>query len=259
MPKAELQQEDTLSSFQQDTTVVINRRPSSENSHKEPHFGNAEIVRDIIVGLSDGLTVPFALAAGLASLDNSRLVVTAGIAEIVAGSISMGLGGFLAGKSEIEHYDCEREREEYEVEHMPEREEEEIHEIFEEYGVQRETLNPLVEYLKSNPSIWVDFMMKFELGLERPNSNRTWISALTIGLSYFLGGLVPLIPYFFLQDAKIALYVSIGVTCLALFVFGYAKAAVLGVGKKLNSALQMTFTGIVAGACAYFIAHAIPQ
>ena len=126
---------------------------SKADSHAEPHFGNAEVVRDIIVGLSDGLTVPFALAAGLAALDNSRLVVTAGVAEIVAGSISMGLGGFLAGHSEIEHYDSERAREEYEVVHLPEREEEEIHEIFEEYGVERSTIDPLVTFLKAHPEV----------------------------------------------------------------------------------------------------------
>ena len=138
-----------------ETTALLNdnRSCSSKGSHTEPHFGNAEIIRDVIVGLSDGLTVPFALAAGLAALDNSRLVVTAGVAEIVAGSISMGLGGFLAGHSEIEHYDSERIREEYEVQHMPDREIEEIYEIFEVYGIDHVTLKPLVQYLKANPKV----------------------------------------------------------------------------------------------------------
>ncbi|RKO90350.1 VIT family-domain-containing protein, partial [Blyttiomyces helicus] len=161
------------------------RARSISNSHKEPHFGGAEIVRDVIVGLSDGLTVPFALAAGLSTLKNSRLVVTAGFAEIIAGAISMGLGGFLAGMSEIEHYDSERAREVREVETVPEMEEAEIIEIFEPYGLSQENVQPLVDILKRDKDTWVDFMMKFELNLERPSPRRSWISALTIGTSYF--------------------------------------------------------------------------
>ncbi|RKO84983.1 Ccc1 family, partial [Blyttiomyces helicus] len=136
--------------------------------------------------LSDGLTVPFALAAGLSTLNNSRLVVTAGIAEIIAGAISMGLGGFLAGMSEIEHYDSERARECYEVDTCPDKEEEEIVEIFEPYGLDRESVQPLLDVLKKDKNTWVDFMMKFELNLERPSPRRSWISAITIGSSYFV-------------------------------------------------------------------------
>ncbi|KAJ1541164.1 hypothetical protein HK405_010842 [Cladochytrium tenue] len=160
----------------------------SNLTHSEPHFSGAEIVRDIIVGLSDGLTVPFALAAGLASLNNSKIVVTAGMSEIVAGAISMGLGGYLAGMSEIEHYDAERARERMEVDVMPEEEEQEIVDIFHPYGLDRESIEPLLSLLKANPETWVDFMMRFELSLERPSVHRSWISAITIGLSYFVSG-----------------------------------------------------------------------
>lgn len=251
----------TLSTIETEHTMLIEPRPESVksfDSHAEPHFGNAEVVRDVIIGLSDGLTVPFALSAGLASLSNSRLVLVAGIAEIVAGSISMGLGGYLAGLSELEHYDSERGREEYEVVNMPEREEEEIYEIFQEYGVERSELAPLVGRLKRNPTVWVDFMMKFELGLERPNANRTWISALTIGSSYLVGGVIPLLPYMFIADAHDALYVSAATTITALFIFGYFKAFAMGTPKRLQSALQMTFIGAVAAACAYGIARLLP-
>lgn len=248
------------------TVLVAAAKPASLSSHAEPHFGNAEVIRDVIIGLSDGLTVPFALAAGLASLNNSRLVVTAGLAEIVAGSISMGLGGYLAGLSEIEHYNSERSREHYEVIHMPERniaadpgEVDEIYEIFEEFFVEPTALTGLVAHLKANPEQWVDFMMKFELGLSKPSSKRTWVSALTIGSSYLVGGIIPLLPYIFIQKAIDALYVSIGVTLLALFVFGYAKAWLMGTPRRFLSAVQMMFIGAVAGCCAYFIAKAIPQ
>ncbi|KAL2911194.1 Protein ccc1 [Polyrhizophydium stewartii] len=226
---------------------------------KEPHFEGAQVIRDVIVGLSDGLTVPFALAAGLASLNNSRLVVTAGFAEIVAGSISMGLGGFLAGLSEIEHYDNERLREEREVETVPLREQEEIAEIFEPYGISREIVQPIIDVLVQNKEVWVDFMMKFELNLEKPDRNRTWISALTIGVSYFLGGLVPLIPYIFISTAVSALYVSAGVTILALFIFGYFKARMLGNRHPFLSALQMAVVGTAAAGAAFGIAKLIPQ
>ena len=184
---------------------------------------SADVVRDIVIGLSDGLTVPFALAAGLATLNSSRLVVTAGMAEVVAGAISMGLGGYLAGLSEIEHYDAERAREVHEVETIPEREEDEIVEIFEPYGLSRNDLEPMLKALKNDKESWVDFMMKFELQLERPSAFRSWISAITIGLSYLLGGLIPLIPYMIILEANNAMMVSIGVTLLSLFIFGFVK------------------------------------
>ncbi|KAI9205843.1 VIT family-domain-containing protein [Polychytrium aggregatum] len=242
-------------------TITSSKAPSvsSFDSHIEPHFEGAEVLRDIIVGLSDGLTVPFALAAGLAALGNSRLVVLAGMAEIVAGAISMGLGGWLAGRSEIEHYDAERKREQFEVKELPDHEEAEIVEIFEPYGLSKEALQPLLDGLKADPEKWVDFMMKFELCLEKPDPSRTWISALTIGSSYFIGGLVPLIPYILIADSQTALLVSVAFTIFVLLVFGYAKARILGTAKPLVSALQTAFIGALASGAAFGVAKVIPQ
>ncbi|KAI8618007.1 VIT family-domain-containing protein [Chytriomyces sp. MP71] len=232
---------------------------SSADLHLEPHFAGAEVVRDVVVGLSDGLTVPFALTAGLASLGDSRFVVLAGMAEIVAGCISMGLGGYLAGRSEIEHYDAEEAREWDEVRNVPEREEEEIMEIFEPYGLTESDLQPLLTKLKANPHEWVEFMMKYELNLEKPDKSRLWISALTIGGSYFMGGLVPLFPYMVIPNANTAFYVSIGSTLAVLFVFGFVKAKLLGVNRAWMSALEMMIVGAVASGAAYGIAKAMPQ
>jgi VIT1/CCC1 family predicted Fe2+/Mn2+ transporter len=171
----------------------------------------------------------------------------------------MGLGGYMAGLTEIEHYDSERKREMYEVENVPEREEEEIVEIFEPYGLNRSDLQPLLQRLKSNKESWVDFMMKFELALERPSRFRTWISAFTIGLSYLFGGLIPLIPYMIIRDnAFEALYISVGVTLLALFIFGFVKAKILGTPRPFLGALQMVLVGGAAAGCAFGIAKAIP-
>ncbi|KAJ3071273.1 hypothetical protein HDU98_005583 [Podochytrium sp. JEL0797] len=233
--------------------------PSMVDSHAEPHFGGAEIIRDVVVGLSDGLTVPFALTAGLASLGNSRFVVLAGMAEIVAGAISMGLGGYLAGRSEIEHYDSEYAREEREVRDVPEKEEAEILEIFEPYGLDQEAIQPLLNKLKANPTEWVEFMMKYELNLEKPEWSRTWISALTIGGSYFCAGLVPLVPYMVVAEATTALYISVGCTLFVLLVFGYVKAILIGVNTPIRSAIEMMFVGACAGGAAYGIAKAMPQ
>ncbi|KAJ3414119.1 hypothetical protein HDV05_007063 [Chytridiales sp. JEL 0842] len=209
--------------------------------------------------MSDGLTVPFALAAGLASLNNSQIVVTACMAEIVAGAIAMGLGGYLAGKSEIEHYDSEREREYHEIITVPEREEQEIVDIFEPYGLTRETVEPLLDILRKDHDKWVDFMMKFELSMERPDDRRSWISAATIGSSYFVGGLVPLVPYMVIQKAQTAFLVSIVTTLFVLFLFGYAKAILLGVEKPVTSAFQMLIIGAAASGLAYGVAKAMPS
>ena len=171
----------------------------------------------------------------------------------------MGLGGFLAGMSEIEHFDSERLREVQEVETVPEREEEEIYEIFEPYGLSRTAIEPVVEALKKDKERWVDFMMKFELNLDKPDVSRSWISALTIGISYLLGGLVPLVPYMFIPVATTALYVSVATTIFALFLFGFVKAKLLGIKRPLVSAIQMAFIGAVAAGAAFGIARAIPQ
>ncbi|KAJ3105283.1 hypothetical protein HDU97_008306 [Phlyctochytrium planicorne] len=241
------------------TSVCSAASNASSNSHMEPHFAGAEIVRDVIVGLSDGLTVPFALAAGLVNMKSTHVVVVAGMAEIVAGAISMGLGGYLAGRSEIEHYDAEFKRELLEIATVPEREEEEIVDIFKPYGMDRKDVEPLLSLLRADPIKWVEFMMKFELSLEKPDSSRSWISAITIGFSYFLGGLVPLCPYFYVTDVMLALWVSIGTTLFVLLVFGYIKARLLGVPRPVMSAFQMMFIGATAAGVAFWVANLISE
>ncbi|KAI8618427.1 VIT family-domain-containing protein, partial [Chytriomyces sp. MP71] len=229
------------------------------DSHKEPHFEGAEIIRDVVVGLSDGLTVPFALTAGLASLGNSKFVVLAGVSELVAGAISMGLGGYLGGKSEIEHYNAEEAREWQEVMAVPDVEEQEIVDIFAPYGMTRQDLEPLLANLRNNPELWVEFMMTHELAMEKPESSRLWISALTVGGSYFMGGLVPLIPYMLVSNSNHALFVSIGATLLVLFVFGFVKAKLIGVPNVLQSAVEMLFVGAGAAGAAFGVAKLLPS
>jgi vacuolar iron transporter family protein len=199
--------------------------------HAEKHFTASDTVRDVVVGMSDGLTVPFALAAGISgAIAVSHLVVTAGLAEIAAGSIAMGLGGYLAGRSEAEHYASERRREEAEIKSVPDVESREVEEVFEAYGINPDESRPVVQGLRRRPQAWVDFMMRFELGLEKPDPRRALISAATIGGSYALGGIVPLGPYFFINDAHMALVVSAAMTIVALGVFGYVKVASAGRG-----------------------------
>ncbi|MCX6350884.1 MAG: VIT1/CCC1 transporter family protein [Bacteroidetes bacterium] len=222
--------------------------------HHEHHFTGNDIVRDVVIGMSDGLTVPFALAAGLSgAIDNTTIIVTAGLAEIAAGSIAMGLGGFLASKGDREHYDNELSREYREVQDVPEREAQEIIEIFEEYGITKEEATPVVEALKRNPDKWVDFMMKFELGLEQPSRKRAYTSALTIGFSYIVGGFIPLIPYMVYKDAGKGLIASAVITLIALFVFGIIKGRYTGT-KPLKSGVETLLIGGIAAATAYFIA-----
>ncbi|KAI7848624.1 Ccc1 family [Circinella umbellata] len=240
----------------------LRRHPSNEYQpvgHREKHFESAEVVRDAIIGLSDGLTVPFALAAGLSSLGNSKIVVYGGAAELVSGAISMGLGGYLAARSEMDHYKTERLREEREVEECPQDEEDEIVEILEPYGLTREGLQPLIDQLKSDPEKFVDFMMKFELNLEMPDPQRSWISALTIGSSYFFGGLIPLLPYVFIDDSMLALYVSIAVTSLTLLIFGYAKSRLVNPKGALKGAIQTLLIGAIAAGASYGIVFLLPS
>jgi vacuolar iron transporter family protein len=229
----------------------INR---AHSGHIESHFESGALVRDVVIGMADGLTVPFALAAGLSgAVSSTRLIVLAGIAEIAAGSIAMGLGGFLAARGDAEHYTSERLREEREIVERTGDEEEEIFEIFEEYGVQRAESASVLEALKRRPQAWVDFMMRFELGLEKPEEGRARQSALTIALSYIAGGLVPLLPYILMHQASRALMVSVGVTLVALFVFGGVKGRMTGAGTW-KSALQTTLIGGLAAAAAFGLA-----
>lgn len=225
--------------------------------HLERHFTSGEIVRDIVIGMSDGLTVPFALAAGLSgAVSSTSIVITAGLAEIAAGSIAMGLGGYLAARSDAEHYASERGREQAEVRSVPETEAKEISDIFLAYGVSAEAAAPVVSALRDRPEAWVDFMMRFELGLEKPDPKRALVSAATIAGAYIAGGLIPLAPYFIFPVAARALSASVAFTLVALFVFGYAKGQFTGAGP-LRSALQTTLVGGLAAAAAFGIARAI--
>jgi vacuolar iron transporter family protein len=226
-----------------------------DSAHIEAHFESNDVVRDVVIGMADGLTVPFALAAGLSGVGAStRVVVIAGLAEIAAGSIAMGLGGYLASRGDSEHYASERRREEKEIVERTRDEEEEIYEIFEEYGVERSESDPVLQALKRNPKAWVDFMMRFELGLEEPEVHRARQSAATIACSYIVGGLVPLAPYMLLEDNVRALMASVAITLLALLVFGAVKGRFTGAGM-LRSGLQTVSIGGLAAAAAYALAR----
>jgi VIT1/CCC1 family predicted Fe2+/Mn2+ transporter len=223
--------------------------------HIEKHFTASDTVRDIVIGMSDGLTVPFALAAGLTGvIVQSRLIITAGFAEIAAGSIAMGLGGYLAARGDAEHYVHEEAREYDEIGRIPEAEAREITDIFQTYGLSESESSSVVESLRRRPKDWVAFMMRFELGLEAPQPSRAWKSALTIALAYAVGGMIPLSAYLLLPDAHVALRLSVIVTLLALAVFGGVKGRLTGV-PLLRSALQTTVTGGLAAAAAFGIAR----
>ncbi len=225
--------------------------------HVEEHFTASETVRDIVIGMSDGLTVPFALAAGLTSAAAStQIVVTAGLAEIAAGSIAMGLGGYLAARTDMEHYNSERKREFWEVDNLPEREDEEVRDVFRGFGMSETEMTPVVNAIKADKERWVDFMMRFELGLEAPEPKRARISAFTIALSYIVGGLVPLFSYMVIKDMSVALTASVVVTLLALFVFGFVKGKFTGL-NPLIGALQTTVIGGLAAGAAFVIARMI--
>jgi VIT1/CCC1 family predicted Fe2+/Mn2+ transporter len=223
-----------------------------QTPHTERHFTAGEVVRDVVIGMSDGLTVPFALAAGLSgAVDNSRIVVIAGLAEIAAGSIAMGLGGYLAARSDAEHYESERKREEREVEEIPDEEAAEVQKVFADYGLTREESVPVIAALTKKPKEWVDFMMRFELGLEEPDPKRAVQSALTIA-----GGFIPLSPYLVFHSSREALAWSAAVTLLALGVFGYIKGRFTG-SRPGRSALQTVVIGGLAAGAAFLIAKAI--
>jgi len=225
--------------------------------HLEKHFTAGETVRDIVIGMSDGLTVPFALAAGLTgAISQTHLIVTAGFAEIAAGSIAMGLGGYLAARGDAEHYVHEKAREEHEIATIPEAEAQEVREIFKGYGLSAEECSTVVESLRRRPKDWVNFMMRFELGLEEPEPDRAWKSALTIAVAYAVGGVIPLSAYLFMADAHSALRVSVVVTLVSLALFGGIKGRFTG-APVLRSALQTCVIGGLAAAAAFGIARAI--
>lgn len=228
-----------------------------QTQHIERHFTASARIRDIVIGMSDGLTVPFALAAGLSgAVDSTRVVITAGLAEIAAGSIAMGLGGYLAARTDAEHYASERARETKETIEIPEEERREVAEVFQHYGLSDELARDAAHAMSKNRRKWIDFMMRFELGLEEPDPRRARTSAFTIAMSYVAGGLIPLAPYFLFRRMATALQGSIGVTLLALFVFGYVKGR-FTVKKPLRSAWQTVVVGGLAAAAAFAIAKLI--
>lgn len=228
-----------------------------QTPHIERHFTSSEVVRDIVIGMADGLTVPFALAAGLTgAIDRTGIIVTAGLAEIAAGSIAMGLGGYLAAKSDAEHYAKEREREKREVAEIPHEEMREVAEVFQAYGLSEDETWPIVQTLRRQPGNWVDFMMRFELGLEKPEPKRAVTSALTIAAAYIAGGFIPLAPYIVADTAPVALLFSVVMTLIALFIFGFVKGRFTGT-KPLRSALQTALIGSVAAGAAFAIARLI--
>jgi VIT1/CCC1 family predicted Fe2+/Mn2+ transporter len=227
--------------------------------HIEKHFMASDTVRDVVIGMADGLTVPFALAAGISgavagSFNATTLVVTAGLAEIAAGSIAMGLGGYLAAKTDVQHYESERQREIRETVELPDQEVEEVAQVFRGYGMKQEEFAPVVNAICSDQKRWVDFMMRFELGLERPNPKRARRSASTIAASYIFGGLIPLGPYMVLHNVLTGLWYSVGITLLALLAFGFIKGRYTGI-HPLRGGLQTVFTGGLAAAAAYLLAR----
>ncbi len=223
--------------------------------HLEKHFTASDTVRDVVIGMSDGLTVPFALAAGLTgAISQTHLIVTAGFAEIAAGSIAMGLGGYLAARGDAEHYFHERQREEQEIVTIPEAEAAEVRDIFQTYGISAEECAPVVASLRNRPKDWVAFMMRFELGLEAPDPSRAWKSATTIALAYIVGGVIPLSSYLLIDDAQRALRLSVIVTLMALALFGGIKGRFTGV-SLIRSALQTSVIGGLAAAAAFGIAR----
>jgi vacuolar iron transporter family protein len=222
--------------------------------HKEDHLTSSDFLRDVVIGMSDGLTVPFALAAGLSgAVDSSSIIVIAGIAEIAAGSIAMGLGGYLSGKTEQDHYVNEEKREHYEVEHLREREIEETKEFFANIGLSKAVQEQATQEIAKDKDRWVEFMMKYELGLDKPDPKRATKSALNIGLSYIAGGIIPLSPYFFITNSNEALKYSVVATLICLFIFGYFKSKMTGV-NPLWGAIRVTLIGAVAAAAAFGIA-----
>ena len=228
-----------------------------QTPHIERHFTGSQVVRDIVIGMSDGLTVPFALAAGLSgAVQGANIIVTAGLAEIAAGSIAMGLGGYLAAKSDAEHYVAEQIREHQEVIEKPREEMAEVAEIFREYGVAEEHVTAVVEAMRQRPKQWVDFMMRFELGLEKPNPARARTSAALIASAYTAGGLVPLWPYMVFDSLSTALTVSAVMTLIVLAIFGYIKGRFTG-APPLRSAMETTLVGGAAATAAFLIARAI--
>jgi vacuolar iron transporter family protein len=226
----------------------------SQTPHIEKHFTSSRVVRDIIIGMSDGFTVPFAMVAGLSGADQSTtVVIAAGLAEISAGSISMGLGGYQAARNDAEHYYNERAREQQEVKEMTEEERRETYDIFRAYGLPHEAITPIVQSFEKKPEAWVDFMMRYELGLEEPDPKQAQKTTITIMIAYIIAGFVPLTPYFLVHDPKKGLMISAIATITALFTFGYIKSKIIGT-EPLMGALRVTLIGTLAAMAAFLLA-----
>ncbi|MES2773359.1 MAG: VIT1/CCC1 transporter family protein [Bacteroidota bacterium] len=227
------------------------------HTHTEQHLDSPAILRDVVIGMSDGLTVPFALAAGLSgAIHDVRLIIIAGLAEIAAGSIAMGLGGYLAGKTEQDHYKSELKREYDEVERVPEMEKQEVKDFFKNLGLSDDVQQKAVDEMTKDKDRWVNFMMRYELGLEEPDPKRATKSAFNIGISYIVGGLVPLVPYFFVDTSIEGLKYSAIITLICLFVFGYFKSKMTGV-HPVNGGLKVMLIGAIAAGCAFGVARLI--
>jgi len=226
--------------------------------HLEEHMQSSDVLTDIVIGMSDGLTVPFALAAGLSGAvgDHVSLIWIAGIAEVAAGSIAMGLGGYLAGKTEIDHYNSELKKEYWELEHKREREIQEVRDVFLEWGLSKDTAEEATQEIIKDDKRWVEFMMKFELGLEEPDPKRARKSAFNIGLSYIIGGMVPLMPYFFVTNSIDGLKISAVITLVCLYIFGFFKSKMTGINPWWGG-VNVMFIGAIAAAAAFSIAKLI--
>ena len=234
--------------------MITHSHDHDYHPHHEEHLQSSDLLRDIVIGMSDGLTVPFALAAGLSgAVVSSSIVIIAGIAEIAAGSIAMGLGGYLAGKTEQDHYNSELKREYDEVDRVPEMEKQEVKDFFKGIGLSENIQQQAAEEIAKDKKQWVEFMMKYELGLDEPDPRRATKSALNIGLSYIAGGIIPLSPYFFINNSTQALKISVIATLICLFVFGYFKSKMTGV-SPLTGALKVMLIGALAAAAAFGIA-----
>lgn len=227
------------------------------HDHQEHHMESSDLLRDIVIGMSDGLTVPFALAAGLSgAVSATHIIIVAGIAEIAAGSIAMGLGGYLAGKTEVDHYNSELKREYDEVDNLPQKEREEVKDFFASLGLSEDVQEKAVVEMTKDKDKWVDFMMKYELGLDKPDPKRAGRSAFNIGLSYIVGGIIPLSPYFFTQDGLTGLKFSAIITLICLFIFGFFKSKMTGV-NPIMGAIRVMLIGAAAAGCAFGIAKLI--
>lgn len=223
----------------------------------EDHKQGSESVQDMVIGMSDGLTVPFALAAGLSgAVASSSIILTAGVAEIIAGSIAMGLGGYLAGTAQVNHYNSELKREYFEVDEFPEKEKQEVRDVFKDYGLSEKLQNEIAEEMSKDKDKWVQFMMRFELDLNTPDPKRPLKSGATIALSYIVGGAIPMLPYIFTEDSETGLKFSAILTLIALFIFGIFKSKVTG-QPIFTGALKVLFIGALAAAAAYSIAKAM--